>query len=74
MTIEPEEQVEQVTNELRENIWAVISERGCDGFDLTYDEASTLMRKLSEENVFGICIVTSNAAKREMKVNSKKDS
>lgn len=71
MTTEPEEQEEQITNELRQNIWAVISERGCNGIDLTYDEAAALMRRLSEENVFGLCIVTSSAAKREIALLKK---
>lgn len=67
MTIEAKEQEEsQNTNELHESIWAVISERGCEGIDLTYDEAAALMRKLSDEKVYGLCVVTSIAAKREI--------
>jgi hypothetical protein len=65
------EEEEEITNELHENIWAVISERGCEGIDLTYDEASALMRKLSNVNVFGLCIVTEKAARHEMNLQNK---
>jgi hypothetical protein len=61
-----EQQEEQTTNELHENIWAVISERGCEGIDLTYDEAAALMRKLSSINIFGLCVVTAKAAQKEI--------
>lgn len=66
-----ENQEEQIVNELHENIWAVISERGCEGVDLTYDEAATLMQKLSNVNIFGLCIVTSKAARLEMNLQDK---
>lgn len=64
MSVEPEEKEERA-NELRENIWAVISERGCEGLDLTYDEAAALMQQLIYTEVFGLCIVTSKAARYE---------
>jgi hypothetical protein len=62
---------EEITNELRENIWAVISERGCEGIDLTYDEASALMRKLSNVNIFGLCVVTAKAARCEINLQNE---
>jgi hypothetical protein len=66
-----EQQEEQTTNELHENIWAVISERGCEGIDLTYDEAAALMRKLSSINIFGLCVVTSKAARCEINLQNE---
>lgn len=69
MSVETAEKVE-TRNELRENIWAVISERGCEGLDLTYTDAAALMRKLSGEDVYGLCVVTSDAARRELQRQS----
>ena len=64
MTIEIEEKEEEI-HELQEKIWGVISERGCEATDLTYDEAVALMKRLVSEDVFGLCIVTSEVANRE---------
>jgi hypothetical protein len=48
--------------ELNEERWAVISERGCEASGMAYAEAAALMRKLASEKVYGLCVVTSDAA------------
>jgi hypothetical protein len=51
-------------SELTESRWAVISERGCEASGLQYAEALALMRRLTQEKVFGLSIVTDAAARR----------
>jgi hypothetical protein len=53
-------------SELTENRWAVISERGVEASKLTYDDAVKLMRKLSNEKRYGLCIVSNEAAERDV--------
>ena len=50
--------------ELGDKRWAVISERGCEASGLAHAEAAALMRKLASEKVYGLCVVTDNAARR----------
>ena len=52
-------------SELNEEQWAVISERGVEATGLSYDAAVSLRRKLDDEKVYGLCIVTAQAAERE---------
>lgn len=49
--------------ELSEARWAVISERGCEASGMAYAEAVALMRKLASEKVYGLCVVTNDAAR-----------
>jgi hypothetical protein len=56
-------------SELMEAQWAVVSERGCEASDLTYDEARTLMQHLTQEKVSGLAIVTAAAARRFSSAN-----
>lgn len=51
-------------SELVEPRWAVISERGCEASGLKHDDALQLMRRLAQEKVYGLCIVTETAARR----------
>ena len=44
--------------------WAVMSEHGCEAADLTLDEAANLRRRLHEEGVYGLAIITNEAALR----------
>jgi vacuolar-type H+-ATPase subunit F/Vma7 len=50
--------------ELDEKLWAVLSYRGCEAVDVTYDEAREVVRKLPDKKAYGICIVTAEAARR----------
>jgi hypothetical protein len=49
--------------ELGEQMWSVISERGCEASGLAYAEAAALMRQLASERVYGLCIVTNESAR-----------
>jgi hypothetical protein len=49
--------------ELGEERWAVISERGCEASGMSYAQASVLMMKLASEKVYGLCVVTNDAAR-----------
>ncbi len=49
--------------ELGEQMWAVISERGCEASGITYAGAAAFMQQLASEKVYGLCIVTKEAAR-----------
>ncbi|MGA9996158.1 MAG: hypothetical protein WBP93_12140 [Pyrinomonadaceae bacterium] len=49
-------------SELRQQLWAVMSERGCEANNLNYDEAVEIVRRLAGEKVHGMCIITNDAA------------
>ena len=51
-------------SDLTENKWAVISERGREAADLTYEEARRLVHRLAGEGRHGLCIITNEAADR----------
>lgn len=51
-------------SELVEPLWAVISERGCEASGLNHEDALKLMQRLTQEQVYGLCIVTETAARR----------
>lgn len=51
-------------SELRERRWAVLSERGCEGAGLGYEEAAGLVARLRGGRMSGLCIVTDEAASR----------
>ncbi|MER3427484.1 MAG: hypothetical protein C4334_05195 [Pyrinomonas sp.] len=51
-------------SELDERAWAVVSERGCEASALTYEQAVELVARLVTEGVYGLCIVTKEAAAR----------
>jgi hypothetical protein len=57
-------------SELMERRWAVISERGSEATDLTFDEAHALMRTLSDEGTHGLSIVTNEAARHFLRQGS----
>lgn len=50
-------------SELNESRWAVMSEHGCEASGLSYDEARRLMLTLAREKVYGLCIITDEAAR-----------
>ena len=52
--------------ELSEKRWAVMSERGCEASGLDYEEASRLVHQLIGSKVYGLCVVTDDAARRLM--------
>ena len=52
-------------SELSEQHWAVISQRGVEASGLTYDDAVILRRELEGKKIYGLCIVTDEAAERD---------
>ncbi|HYP52781.1 MAG TPA: hypothetical protein VEQ42_04540 [Pyrinomonadaceae bacterium] len=50
-------------SELRQHLWAVISERGREASGLTHADAARLVRELSGARVRGLCVVTDGAAR-----------
>jgi hypothetical protein len=57
-------------SELKEQRWAVMSERGCEASTLTYEEAAALIGRLASEEVRGMCIITNEAAQHLVPVQS----
>lgn len=51
-------------SELDERHWAVISERGCEGNELTYEMAVRLVDRLLAEKTRGLSIISQQAAQR----------
>lgn len=51
-------------SELREQRWSVVSERGCEASGVNYDEAAALVRRLREDKIHGLCIISDEAARR----------
>ncbi|HYX42651.1 MAG TPA: hypothetical protein VE821_13180 [Pyrinomonadaceae bacterium] len=51
-------------SELDEARWSVLSERGCEAAHLSYAAAAQLVAQLTREPVFGLCIITDEAATR----------
>ena len=51
-------------SELNETRWSVLSERGCEASRLPYAAAARLVAQLTREPVFGLCIITDEAAAR----------
>ncbi|HEX8177966.1 MAG TPA: hypothetical protein VF525_00340 [Pyrinomonadaceae bacterium] len=50
--------------ELNEARWSVLSERGCEASRLAYPAAAQLVAQLARERIFGLCIITDEAAAR----------
>lgn len=59
----------EVSFELGEPRWSVVTFETCAAKNLTYDEAFQKMRELKEQNVSGLCIVTDEAAARLLKAD-----
>jgi hypothetical protein len=51
-------------SELKERLWAVLSERGCEEAGLSYEEAAALIARLRAERLSGLCVITAEAASR----------
>ena len=51
-------------SELTEQLWAVLSERGCEAMGLSYVDAHRMMFELKREKVSGLCVITDDAARR----------
>ena len=51
-------------SELNDARWSVLSERGCEASRLAYPEATRLVAELARARIFGLCIITDEAAAR----------
>ena len=60
------------TSELDSQLWSVVSFDKCEASGLTYNAAAELMSKKEAAGVYGLCIVTDDAALRIKKLESKK--
>ncbi len=50
-------------SELNEKRWAVVSERGCEAQGLKHRDAAQLVRRLKDERLSGLCVITDAAAR-----------
>jgi hypothetical protein len=53
-----------MTSELENKTWSVISERGCEASSVTHEEARRLVHRLGAEGRHGLCIISDEAARR----------
>ncbi len=51
-------------SELNEARWSVLSERGCEASRLSYPAAAQLIAQLRRDKIFGLSIITDEAAHR----------
>ena len=51
-------------SELDQPRWSVVSFDACEGSGLTYDAAARLLAEREAAGVYGLCIVTDDAASR----------
>ncbi|HEY0078855.1 MAG TPA: hypothetical protein VGB73_09440 [Pyrinomonadaceae bacterium] len=59
--------------EMRERVWGVISERGCEAAGVDYAEAARLVRELREARISGLCIVTDVVARQLASAQTRGD-
>lgn len=60
-------------NELNQKLWAVKSERGREASGITYEEAARLIHELRKQKIYGLSIITNEAARRLAEMNNKED-
>ena len=53
-----------MTSDLEKEIWAVVSDRGCEATGLTHEDARRLVHRLAGEGRHGLCIMSDKAASR----------
>ena len=58
-------------SELDEQLWAVLSEHGCEAMGLSYTDAHRLMLDLKRKNVSGLCVITNDAARRVSRIEKR---
>ena len=55
---------EEITHELREHFWSVVSFDKSEANGLTYSQAEQKLAELAAQKVSGLCIITDEAAAR----------
>ena len=77
-SLEEETAFDEFHSELNDSRWSVISFDKCEVSGLTYDEASRKLQELERNGIFGLCIVTNEAAEKivynEKKIKTKSQS
>ena len=63
---------EFLSSEFNEPRWAVISFEEREAADLTYDEAARKLQELAGNGVFGLCIITNEAAAKAARKSNDK--
>ena len=58
---------EEFTSELKLSGWSIVTFEGVAVSGLDYEEATKWLRKLEEQKISGLCIVTDEAAERILK-------
>ncbi|HYJ47577.1 MAG TPA: hypothetical protein VEV81_13265 [Pyrinomonadaceae bacterium] len=58
-------------SELTEQLWAVLSERGCEARGLTYADAHRMMLELKRKKVSGLSVITDDAARRALRTERR---
>ena len=53
-----------MSSELEQKKWSIISERGCEASSVTHEEARRLVHRLGAEGRHGLCIISDEAARR----------
>jgi hypothetical protein len=53
-----------MTSDLGKEIWAVVSDRGCEATGLTHEDARRLVHRLAGEGRHGLCIISDDAGRR----------
>ena len=61
-----------MASELEEQVWSVLSDRGCEASGLTHEDARRLVHRLGGEGRHGLVIVTDEAASRISSTSSGK--
>lgn len=54
----------ELTSELQQQKWSVVSFESVAVRNLTYDEARVWLEKLEKQKISGLCIITDEAAER----------
>jgi hypothetical protein len=57
-------EIERAGSELDQPSWSVVSFDACEAAGLTYHAAVQLLAEKEEAGVYGLCVVTDEAAKR----------
>lgn len=60
-------------SELTQEKWSVLSERGCEASSITYEEAARRVRELTRAKIYGLCVITDEAAHRFAQMNQQED-
>ncbi|MFN2453171.1 MAG: hypothetical protein ABR577_03025 [Pyrinomonadaceae bacterium] len=58
-------------SELTQKSWSVLSERGCEASGVTYEEAARMVGDLTRAKIYGLCVITNDAAQRHTQASQQ---